>query len=747
MNADEASADVSAAEAEPAPLAEEQRPLVGPLLRTLLAQHHLTSEDLHTVLAGTLGKLARALRAQGVFLLLFDAELEEIRFLAAHLQAAQRDRDLAARQSEVEGAPVPAGELGFVADPAWRQQPMVLAHVAADLPPPLVLARLLSEPLRTVALVPIALDARLSALLVGANDADPGGFSRADLARLVEVGRVMGDAIRLALGLRGPLTEEEWARCAATLTGCRFDRLEAPCPCGCGRCSDGSKVDDTLLTELGRPVLERFEVFPLARLGDKELRAAVADPLDWSRLGDFEAVTGYRIAEKVVVPRGNLRLQLQRAFPQPDAWGGELQPGDVGLLADDLSQLYSGEPGHARAGEQVNEHSPPIVRLANRLIEEASAQGASDVHLEVCEEGLVVRYRIDGLLRDRIRLPRATANPLIARLKIMSELDIAEHRLPQDGRIPFAKFNPAVDIDLRVSVVPMLRGEGVVLRLLDSHRAAMPLDHLGFSPENLRTYRRVIHTPYGMILHCGPTGSGKSMSLYAALNEINDRKWKVLTAEDPVEYTLPGINQLQVRPGIGLTFAAALRSFLRHDPDIILLGEIRDPETAHIAVEASLTGHLLLSTLHTNDAASAIPRLVRLGIEPFMVASTVVCVCAQRLVRRLCLLCRRERVATASEVAYLMQGRSEGDPEKLYGPGGCDACHHAGYRGRTGLHELMVLGSRLRQLIGEGGNSEEIKATARKHGMRTLFQDAMHKVRAGITSMDEALRVTTPDEL
>ncbi len=305
----------------------------------------------------------------------------------------------------------------------------------------------------------------------------------------------------------------------------------------------------------------------------------------------------------------------------------------VGIEFDDGDELDE--------DELDDEESAPIIQLANRIIEDAYVLGASDIHVEPREVDLVVRYRIDGVCQEKLKLPPKVAGSLVARLKIMSNLDIAERRLPQDGRIIFKQFTRKnIDIDLRVATAPLNHGEGVVMRILDKQKSTMPLPALGFADENLEKYRDVIKQPYGMILHCGPTGSGKSMTLYSALNEISNPEIVVRTAEDPIEYTLDGINQMQMNRQIGLTFASSLRAFLRQDPDIILVGEIRDTETANIAVEAALTGHLLISTLHTNDAPGTIARLTDMNIEPFMISSSLLCVCAQRLMRRVCKTCR-----------------------------------------------------------------------------------------------------------
>lgn len=390
----------------------------------------------------------------------------------------------------------------------------------------------------------------------------------------------------------------------------------------------------------------------------------------------------------------------------------------------------------------------PIIRLTNKVIEDACLLGASDIHIEPGEYEVMIRYRIDGDLRIMHRLkPAKLIQPLVSRLKIMSNLDIAERRLPQDGRIVFKAFSrQKLDFDLRVATTPMNFGEKVVMRIIDKQKTTLPLEKLGFSPQNIKLYREKIKTPYGMILHVGPTGSGKSMTLYSALYELQRPEINIQTAEDPIEYTLPGINQLQVQKDIGLTFASALRAFLRQDPDIILVGEIRDRETAHIAVEAALTGHLLLSTLHTNDAASTITRFIEMGIEPFMVSSSIVLVCAQRLLRTLCSQCKQAYSASVEEKTLL--GVAPESPLTLYHPTGCLACNQVGYKGRIGIHEILVPDDQIRQIINKPGvTSEELKYIAVKNGgMITLYWDAVAKAIKGDTSIEEILARVRPDE-
>jgi type IV pilus assembly protein PilB len=396
--------------------------------------------------------------------------------------------------------------------------------------------------------------------------------------------------------------------------------------------------------------------------------------------------------------------------------------------------------------ENVTEDSAPIVQLANRIIEDGYYSGTSDIHIEPWEKHIIVRYRVDGVCQEKLRLPFKVGPALVARLKIMCNLDIAERRLPQDGRIVFKQFTKkSIDIDLRVSTAPLNYGEGMVMRILDKQKSTLPLPALGFSEENLAKYRECIRQPYGMILHCGPTGSGKSMTLYSALGEINSPEIVIRTAEDPIEYTLAGINQMQMHRQIGLTFASALRAYLRQDPDVILVGEIRDKETAGIAVEAALTGHLLISTLHTNDAPSTIARLTDMGIEPFMISSSLLCVCAQRLMRRVCKTCRVEYEPDGREKEIMQTAIGWSGPIYKAKVKGCLKCGGSGYKGRVGIHELMVTNNELIEAINKGVETAELKKIAMRGGMKSLHQDSLLKVKEGLTTIEEAVSTVPVD--
>jgi len=474
-------------------------------------------------------------------------------------------------------------------------------------------------------------------------------------------------------------------------------------------------------------------VLPVGLVGDM-LLVAFANPFEVTLPTKIQEMTGKRVVRMLVREK---ELKDKFAKTQEVAAGFE----DVVMR---IGEEYAEEAD--MKDEDVSEESGPIIQLANRIIEDAFFSGTSDIHIEPQEKEIIVRNRIDGVCHEKLRLPKKVGPALVARLKIMCNLDISERRLPQDGRIVFKQYTrKSIDLDLRVSTAPLNHGEGVVMRILDKQKTTLPLPALGFSEENLTKYRECIRQPYGMILHCGPTGSGKSMTLYSALNEVNTPDVVIRTAEDPIEYTLPGLNQMQMHRQIGLTFAAALRSFLRQDPDIILVGEIRDKETAGIAVEAALTGHLLISTLHTNDAPTTIARLTEMGVEPFMVSSSLLCVCAQRLMRRVCKQCRTQVEPKGREREVLEKALGWSGPIFKANPKGCPRCGGNGYKGRIGIHELMVSNEELIEAINKEQVAAELKKIAMRNGMKTLHQDSLLKVKEGLTTLEEAIACVPPD--
>jgi type IV pilus assembly protein PilB len=494
-------------------------------------------------------------------------------------------------------------------------------------------------------------------------------------------------------------------------------------------------VDETSFSKLEPEFCRKHLVLPLGYVG-KYIVVAISNPFDVQVIQKVQKLSGMPVSVLL-----GLEDQLKAALEDKNDKHQAVGFGDV---VEALGMDY--ESDEDMEDEFSDEESAPIIKLASRIIEEAYYSGGSDIHIEPFEKETRVRVRVDGVLESRLTIPPAASGALLARLKVMAQLDIAEKRLPQDGRIIFKQYNKkGIDVDLRISTAPLNHGEGVVMRILDKQKSTLPLPALGFSERNLGLYRELIKRPYGMILHCGPTGSGKSMTLYSALNEINTPDVCIRTAEDPIEYTLPGLLQMQMQRKIGLTFAAALRAFLRQDPDVILVGEIRDRETAGIAVEAALTGHMLFSTLHTNDAPTTVSRLTEMGVEPFMISASLVCVCAQRLMRRVCKSCKQMYVQEGNEAKIMSKALSWSGKVPRANVDGCPTCGGNGYKGRVGIHELMATSEELIKSINAEDESAVLKRIAMRNGMMTLHQDSMLKVKEGLTTMEEALGSVPPD--
>ena len=515
----------------------------------------------------------------------------------------------------------------------------------------------------------------------------------------------------------GVVTEAQVAAARAAQLGLPFvDLTEFP-------------VDTASVALVPGPLLRRHQVLPIARDGDR-LLLAMADPGNVLAVDDIRAAVRL-VVRPVVAERADLAAALER-FVRSD--------GELSELTTAIVEETSGPADLVPVVPEPTEDDAPIVRFVNLLISQAISDHASDIHIEPGERDVLVRYRIDGVLHEMQRAPKNIQNGVISRLKIMSDIDIAERRKPQDGRI--SVVHGGRQIDLRVATLPTVYGEKVVMRILDNASTGLGMEQLALLDANFETYRRSYTKPYGMILVTGPTGSGKSTTLYTTLHAVARPEINVITVEDPVEYRMPGINQVQVNPKAGLTFASALRSILRSDPDVVLLGEIRDHETAQIAIEAALTGHLVLSTLHTNDAPSAVTRLVEMDIEPFLVGSALDCVVAQRLARRLCDRCRQPYQPTPEDLAALgFPMDPMGGVPTLYKPAGCSACSNTGYRGRIALHEVMPVTEDIERLAVSRASSAEIGRTAIAHGMSTLRQDGWAKCVLGLTAVDEVLRV------
>ncbi len=498
----------------------------------------------------------------------------------------------------------------------------------------------------------------------------------------------------------------------------------------------GVEVDPKILRLIPAEFASKHLVFPLRRVG-RTLTVAMADPTDLNVVDDLKFITRFDI-EPMVAGEYSLRQAIERHYDIATARLGnlleELEEQEVELVEDKEDEDLTASQLRAEVEDA------PVVRLINGLLSDAVRRGASDIHIEPYERELRVRYRIDGALHEIMKPPQRMKAALTSRVKILADLNIAERRVPQDGRIKM-KIGSRV-IDFRVSTLPVIHGEKLVLRILDKGNLTLDLEKFGMEPKAEKDFLSAIMNPYGMVLVTGPTGSGKTTTLYSALHRINDAAVNIMTAEDPVEYNLHGINQVQVRPDIGLTFAAALRAFLRQDPNIIMVGEVRDLETGGIAIKAALTGHLVLSTLHTNDAASTITRLVDMGVEPFNVASAVNVITAQRLVRKICNNCKAEAHYPPEylEAAGLKPGSLDG--MTLYRGEGCDACDGSGYSGRQGLYEVMPMTRPLRRMVLQGVSADELKSEAVEAGMLTLRQDGMLKVKRGITTLEEVIKET-----
>ena len=495
------------------------------------------------------------------------------------------------------------------------------------------------------------------------------------------------------------------------------------------------EVDEKILQLVPADFAGKHLLLPLRRVG-RTLTVAMVNPTDLSVVDDLKFITRFDV-DAVVAGEYSLRMAIDRYYEVTNDRLGdlleELEEQDVELVEEE-EEVYSTMQLQAQVEEA------PVVRLINGFLTDAVRRGASDIHIEPYEKELRVRYRIDGVLQEIMKPPIRMKAALISRVKILADLNIAERRIPQDGRIKI-KIGRKV-IDFRVSTLPTLFGEKIVLRILDKGNLTLDLEKFGMEQKAETDFLDAISRPYGMVLVTGPTGSGKTTTLYSALSRINTDEVNIMTAEDPVEYNLHGINQVQVRTEIGMTFAAALRAFLRQDPNIVMVGEIRDLETGGIAVKASLTGHLVLSTLHTNDAASTITRMIDMGLEPFNVASALNCITAQRLVRRICSNCRAEATYMPEVLRAARITEEQAASMTFFRGEGCDACNGSGYSGRQGLYEVLPMTPDLRRMILEGESADELNRTAVEQGMITLREDGLVKVRKGITTLDEVIKET-----
>jgi type IV pilus assembly protein PilB len=495
------------------------------------------------------------------------------------------------------------------------------------------------------------------------------------------------------------------------------------------------EVEAAVLKLIPVEIATKYEVFPVRREGNA-IVLAMGDPTDWTVIDDLKFLTGYEI-EPVVADEFSIVEAIAANYGTGEGSYRQLLE-NIGEYEMEVVEEKDEDEDYGVLAAQVE--AAPVVKFINSLLADAVQRGASDVHIEPYEEELRIRYRIDGVLREMVSPPLRMKAALISRVKILADLNIAERRIPQDGRIKM-KMGHRV-IDFRVSSLPTLFGEKIVLRILDRGNLTLDLDKLGFPDNGLRAFHKAIESPYGIVLVTGPTGSGKTTTLYSALTRLNQPGVNIMTAEDPVEYNLKGINQVQIQEEIEMGFPEALRAFLRQDPNIIMVGEIRDLETGSIAIKAALTGHLVLSTIHTNDAPSTVNRMVDMGLQPFLVASALNAIVAQRLVRRICNECKHPR--QYSREVLIEAGLSGDDLGAIYFDGeGCGACDDSGYRGRVGLYEVMPITAGQRQLITNHGTTTEIRDQAIADGMLTLRQDGLTKMRAGVTTLDEVLRETS----
>jgi len=714
------------------------------LLIKIISKPAPSREDVASVIELTASKVVEALQAQSMTVYLVegnDIAFKQI-YYSPSLWADDPAKEKKFKEMEAKllqlKMPVGTGVVGKVIQTG---EAVFFKNTESQAPMMSSLAKTTGFEVKSMLTVPLKTTITLGAIQTLNKEVSAGTngeFTESDLKLLGEVAEYSAALIHRMVDPKFQLGPDDTARFISKLTDLPLvTKIE-----------DLEEIDEKVVEMTGDAIIRREGVFPYRNLAPGSVAVVMTNPLDYAKREAFTQATDLAIDEVKVASANLFESLIKKFFKDSKAAVAGEGDVDIGSVTKAISEAYESEDGggELKAVDLESEDSAPIIQLANRIVEDAYISGASDIHIEPMEKDLLIRYRIDGMCLEKLRLPKQVANGLVTRLKIMCNLDISERRLPQDGRIVFKKYTKKnIDIDLRVATGPMNFGEKVVMRILDKQKTTLPLPALGFSEENLARYRECIRQPYGMILHCGPTGSGKSMTLYSALAEVNTPDVNIQTAEDPIEYTLPGLNQMQMNRQIGLTFARALRCYLRMDPDIILVGEIRDEETAGIAAEAALTGHLLVSTLHTNDAPSTVTRLSEMGIEAFNISASLVAVCAQRLLRRVCKNCK---------MAYEPEGREKEIIEKAIGwsgkifktnPQGCPVCNGNGYKGRVGIHELMVNCEELTEGINKEVEVAQLKRIAMKTGMKTLHQDSMLKVKMGLTTMEESLANVPPD--
>ena len=710
------------------------------LLLKVLSKPQPTREDVQSVVELTAAKVVEALESQSMTLYLVEGN--DICFKHVYYSPTlwakepHREKEFAEKREKLLKIKIPLGGTSMVGRVIETGAPMFFGYTKGRSRPMVNLAKDTGFEVRTMVTVPLKGSGKNIGAIQVLNK-EPGAkqqeFVEQDLILLQEVADYSSPLLQRFLDPKFQISDLDTARFISKYTG-------NPLVTG----EEEIQIDDKLVEVVGDAIIRREGIFPTRRITPTAIAALMTNPLDFQKREAFSRATELSLDEVSVAPASYIDKLLKRFFKEEKATVPLASEG-IAEIADVIGAEFgigggSGDKTGEGGDGLDDEESVPVIQLANRIVEDAYVSGASDIHIEPQENDLIVRYRVDGVCAEKLRLPKAVSGALSARYKVMADLDISEKRLPQDGRIVFKKYTKKnIDVDLRVATGPMNFGEKIVMRILDKTKAALPITALGFSEANLKLYRDCIQQPYGMLLHCGPTGSGKSMTLFSALREIADPTINIQTAEDPIEYTIPGINQMQMHKQIGLTFARALRAYLRMDPDIILVGEIRDQETAEISIEAALTGHLLLSTLHTNDAPSTVARLSDMEVEPFMISASMVCVCAQRLQRRLCKSCK---------IPYEPEGSEKEIMEKAIGwsgkifkanPEGCPTCGGKGYKGRVGIHELMANSEELTLGINKKVETAVLKRIAMRGTMKTLHQDTMLKCKEGLSSILESL--------
>ncbi len=711
------------------------------LLLKVISKPQPTREDVGSVIELTSSKVVEALQAQSMTLYLVEGNQIAFKYVyyspTLWFDSVEREREFEAKREKLLDLKIPIGT-GVVGKVIEAGDPLFYS-MSGNSEAMYSMAKDTGFDVASMLTVPLKTNKVIGAVQVlnKEPDAPSREFGEEDLRVVQEVAEYSAPLLQRMMDPKFQIDDRETVKFVARFTDCPLISSE-----------EEMDIDEKLIEVVGDAIIRREGIFPYKRITPTSVAALMTNPLDYPRRESFHTATELFVEEVSVAPASLVDSLLRKFFSEDAAAEkGPAPDTDMADIADVIGAEYAtGSDGGLSADDIDDEESAPIIQLANRIIEDAYVSGSSDIHIEPQENDLLVRYRVDGICGEKLRLPKAVAGALAARLKVMSDLDIAEKRLPQDGRIVFKQFTKKnIDIDLRVAVGPMNFGEKIVMRILDKSKSSLPITALGFSEENLVKYRKRIREPYGMILHCGPTGSGKSMTLFSALAEVANPDINIQTAEDPIEYTLAGINQMQMHKQIGLTFATALRCYLRMDPDVILVGEIRDQETAEIAVEAALTGHLLLSTLHTNDAPSTIARFTDMGIEPFMISASLVVVCAQRLMRRVCKNCKVDYEPEGNEKQILERAIEWSGKIYKINEDGCPMCGGLGYKGRVGIHELMEISEELIKAINENAETAVVKRIAMRNGMKSLHQDSMLKTKEGVSTMLESISTVPPD--